>query len=180
VNKRNITTALIACFVLGADQATKIWARAALMSKPAITLIDDYLLFAYHENEGVAFSLGATLPYRRVLLVVLGLAVLVFVWHTVRKLERRQGVANVAFALVAGGALGNIIDRIWLGRVIDFIVMHWRHKYYWPAYNVADIALVVGVGLLLIAIGVTSPSKADPATSSRGRRKRRKARGRSR
>lgn len=184
MNKKRIATIVIlGILVLAADQLTKAWARSALRDKPAISLIDDYLLFKYYENPGVAFSLGRDLPYGRVILIVVGLAVLVLVWRAVRQVERRQKTADVAFALIAGGAIGNIVDRAWIGRVVDFIVMHWRQRHFWPAYNVADIALCVGVGLLLIAIGVTGSKQStgprhstgsSAPSSGRGRRRQRR------
>ncbi len=152
MKKRIILFVLFALLSLGLDQATKIWARSSLRGHQPVRVIDSYLQFEYHENPGMAFGIGRTLPGRRFILVGVGLLVLVIVWRIVRQVDRRQKLADAAFGLVAGGAIGNIIDRLWLGKVIDFIVMHWKHKHSWPAYNIADAALVVGVGMLLIAI----------------------------
>jgi signal peptidase II len=55
-----------------------------------------------------------------------------------------------ALPLVLGGAIGNLVDRVRLGYVVDFIHMHWRHRSHWPTYNVADIAITVGIGLMLL------------------------------
>lgn len=175
MQKRVLLIALFALLSLGLDQGTKLWARGSLHGKPAITVLKNYLAFEYHENPGMAFGLGRNLPGGRFILVGIGLLVLVIVWRIVRQVQRRQRLADIAFGLVVGGAVGNIIDRLWLGRVIDFIVMHWQHKHTWPAYNIADAALVVGVGLMLIAIGgepKTAPSSgADtPKSKKRGKR----------
>jgi signal peptidase II len=87
----------------------------------------------------------------------------------VRKVERRQGWADVAFGLVLGGAVGNIADRVYLGRVVDFVVMHWQRKAVWPAYNVADAALVVGVAMLILVLG--RKPEARPARPAQGKRR---------
>lgn len=168
MNRRTTLIISFALLVLGLDQATKLWARSSLRAHPPIVLVDNYLAFEYHENPGMAFGLGRDLPAGRFILIGVGIAVLFFVWRIVRHVEHRRRAADIAFGLVVGGAIGNIVDRIHLGRVVDFIVMHWQHKYTWPAYNVADAALCVGVGLLIIAIG--GKQQADRPARSRGKR----------
>ena len=160
VKKRLILILLFALLSLGLDQASKIWARTSLRGQAPVRVVDNYLMFEYHENPGMAFGIGRNLPGRRFILVGVGILVLIIVWRIVRQVEKRQRLADIAYGLVAGGAVGNIIDRLWLGRVIDFIVMHWKHKHSWPAYNIADAVLVVGVGLLLIAI-MREPQKVE-------------------
>jgi signal peptidase II len=174
MKKRILLIAAVALLTLGADQVAKQWARSSLKGKPAITVIEGYLDLEYHENPGSAFGLMRNLPGARYILIGIGVIALVLVWRMIGRVQHRRRTGDVAFALVAGGALGNVIDRIYLGRVVDFILMHIQRKATWPAYNVADIALVVGVGLLILVLG-RSP---DPATSrkSRGKGKRRKKR----
>lgn len=171
MRKRILLIAVVALLTLGADQVTKQWARSDLKGKPAITIIDGYLDLEYHENPGSAFGLMRNLPGARYILIGIGVIALVLVWRMISKVQHRRRMGDVAFALVAGGALGNVIDRIYLGRVVDFIVMHIQRKYTWPAYNVADIALVVGVGLLILVLG----RNPEPARS-RGKGRRRKKR----
>ncbi|MBW2733533.1 MAG: signal peptidase II [Deltaproteobacteria bacterium] len=158
---------VIAFLSLALDQLTKYWARGTLRGTRGFDLIDNYLRFEYHENPGMAFGMGRDWPGGRFILIGLGLAVIFFVWYLVKDVKNRQKLTAVAFGLVAGGAIGNFIDRITIGRVVDFIVMHWRHKHAWPAYNIADAVLVVGVGLLLIALSA-QPKKDDaPETASK-------------
>ncbi|MCK5800498.1 MAG: signal peptidase II [Deltaproteobacteria bacterium] len=174
MKKRLILIVIFALLSLGLDQVTKMWARAALQGQHVVRVIDNYLLFAYHENTGMAFGIGRNLPGGRFILVGIGLLVLAIVWRIVRNVQRRQRLADIAYGLVAGGAIGNIVDRLWLGRVVDFIVMHWKHKHAWPAYNIADAVLVVGVGLMLIAIAGEGRPNDDAATAkSKGGKNRR-------
>lgn len=172
MKKQVILIGLVAAVTLAGDQASKWWARDRLCAErcpekltsiawsypcckrsPPILLVTNYLQLEYHENPGSAFGLLRNVPGARYILIGVGIAALILVWTMVRKVERAKTVAHIAFALVAGGAIGNLLDRIYLGRVVDFVLMHWQHKYVWPAYNVADAALVVGVGLLVIVLG---------------------------
>lgn len=153
MNRRRIVIGIVAALTLALDLGSKLWAQSALRGADPLVLLPRYLQLEYHENSGMAFGLGRNLPGARAVLVGVGVLVLFLVWRIVRQVERRQGVANVAFALVVGGAVGNIVDRLRQGRVVDFVVMHWQHRYVWPAYNVADVALCVGVGLLLLTMG---------------------------
>jgi signal peptidase II len=88
-----------------------------------------------------------TLPGGRILLTLVAIVAFVLVLHYLRKTEAKHTRMHAALGLVGGGAIGNLIDRILYGRVTDFIVWHYKgHE--WPAFNVADAALVVGVALM--------------------------------
>jgi signal peptidase II len=151
--KRIITIAILIVATIAADQLTKVWARGSLKGQPATTIIPGYLDLEYHENPGAAFGLLRSVPGGRYILILVAVVAIVLVWRMVAQATHRRRMGDVAFALVVGGALGNVVDRIHIGRVVDFILMHFHRKYVWPAYNVADIALVVGVGLLILVLG---------------------------
>ena len=116
--------------------------------------IQDYWHFRYVENPGAAFGLFRNLPetVRRGFFHVVSLAALAFIFAMYLRLEPGQRMVRGALALVAGGALGNFVDRLARGYVIDFIDWHWRNQpgMRWPTFNVADAAICVGVGLLLL------------------------------
>lgn len=116
--------------------------------------IEDYWHFRYVENPGAAWGLFATLPdpVRRPFFHGVSLAALGFILSLYRRLTPEQRAMRWALALVAGGALGNFVDRLLRGYVIDFIDWHWRNQpgLRWPTFNVADAAICVGVGLLLL------------------------------
>ena len=140
--------------VLGAlsialDQWTKVLARASLRGQPAKTVIDGFFRLRYSENTGVAFGMFQTLPGGRFLLTLVALFAFVLVIHYLRKTEANHLRMHAALGLVGGGAIGNLIDRIMYGRVTDFIVWHWK-EHEWPAFNIADAALVVGVALMAL------------------------------
>jgi len=166
--------AIISLLSLIADQATKIWARASLPvaghgSGPGgvcvipedivsrhcggvkVSVIDGFWDHVLSMNPGSAFGLFGGQSFARVMLPIIGIgAVGGMVWM-LHKARPDQKVLHWALAFVAGGAVGNLIDRIYYGVVTDF--MSWDLKVMtWPTFNVADIVLVVGVGLMFIDI----------------------------
>jgi len=116
--------------------------------------IEDYWHFRYVENPGAAWGMFANLPdtARRVFFHVVSLAALAFIFAMYVRLEPGQRLVSVALSLVAGGALGNFMDRLARGYVIDFIDWHWRNQpgMRWPTFNVADAAICVGVAFMLL------------------------------
>lgn len=123
-------------------------------SKRSITLSDAFFRFRYAENPGAAFGLFRTLPegLRGPLFHFVSLGAVALILHYFRKLggtkEERWAVSGLP--LVLGGAIGNYIDRLARGFVIDFLEAHWYEQAAWPAFNVADSAICIGVGLLVI------------------------------
>jgi signal peptidase II len=114
-------------------------------------VVDSYWDWRLSMNPGSAFGLFSSQNGARIGLSVVGVvAVLGMLWM-LRKARSDQKILHWALALVAGGAVGNLIDRMYFGVVTDFIL--WRYKTHeWPVFNVADIVLVIGVGLMFIDI----------------------------
>lgn len=122
--------------------------------KEHVVLSDDFFRFRYAENPGAAFGLFRTVPehLRGPLfhLVSIGAVIMIAFYFSKLKGEKNEVWARWGLPLVLGGAIGNYIDRLARGFVVDFLEAHWFDKAYWPAFNVADSAIVVGVGLLVI------------------------------
>lgn len=142
---------LIALLAIVADRLSKLWVVAHIPSGSAIVVIPRYFSLTHVLNTGAAFSLfeGSRNPntVRYALIafsVFAALAVLVLLWRSGRQLS----VSSVALALILGGAIGNLYDRIHLHSVVDFLEVHIVH-YHWPDFNVADSCIVVGACLLL-------------------------------
>jgi signal peptidase II len=135
---------------VAADQATKVWARHSLKPKypAATTVIPGFFELRYSENPGSAFGLLRGVPGARYLFFVVGGLALVVVATYLQRARPEQWRLGAELGLLAGGAIGNVIDRALYARVTDFIV--WRvGSHEWPTFNVADAALVVGIiGLL--------------------------------
>ena len=162
-------TAVVALFL---DQWTKVLARAdlkPLASWRSVVVVDGYFDLRYSENTGVAFGMLQQLPGGRILLSLMALAALALVFHYLRRTDPSQVRLHLALGLVAGGAVGNLVDRIIAGRVSDFIV--WKyHGHEWPAFNVADAALVVGVCLMALDMMLDRRRAAAPPEGAKGRR----------
>ncbi|GAC1540396.1 MAG: hypothetical protein NVS3B10_05080 [Polyangiales bacterium] len=147
--------------LVGCDHATKHAARAALAGGRVFTLVPGLLDLRYAENRSTAFSLldEARTPSAVALLAALTalalVAIAVWWWRS----RRAAPTVHVGFAFVVDGAIGNLGDRVARGFVVDFV--HLRH---WPIFNVADVAITLGVGL--IALGaLTRRSRTEPASS---------------
>lgn len=136
----------IPVLVLLLDQLTKAWVRAELTLGEPVRVLGDWFRFLYIHNEGAAFGLHVGRYSPVFFLVVASLvSVAVLVLYAQTPLEQR--VERFALALILGGALGNIIDRIRWERVVDFIQVG-VDGHYWPIFNVADSAVTVGVVIL--------------------------------
>jgi signal peptidase II len=142
---------LIFVLAVGADQGSKIWARHALKPKaPAtVSVIPGYWDWEYAENTGSAFSFLRGRPETRWLLLGFGLLALGVIATYLRKAPENHARLGASLGLLAGGAVGNLIDRGLYGKVTDFVLWHvGAHR--WPNFNVADAMLVFGIcGLLL-------------------------------
>jgi signal peptidase II len=167
--------AIVSVLSLVADQVTKIWARASLpvaefhnpsyqcvipddmmthrCSGKAVAVIDSFWHWRLSMNPGSAFGLFGSLAVGRVLLSIVGVAAVIGMFVMLKKSRNNQKILHWALALVAGGAVGNLIDRIYTGMVTDFV--SWDLKFMvWPTFNVADIVLVAGVILMFIDIQI--------------------------
>lgn len=140
----------LSALIVLVDQATKVLVSSSLDLYERIVLLPVLELTRLH-NEGAAFSLlaGAS-GWQRWFFILLGsgISLLLMVWlRRIRTPE--QTLLALGLSLVLGGALGNVVDRVWLGHVVDFIHFHWGERYF-PAFNVADSAITVGAACLLL------------------------------
>ena len=142
--------ALGSAAVFLADQATKLAVVAALPLNAGRPVIPGFFDLVHVRNTGGAFSLlaGAPSPWRNLLFVALSLLAVGVILHVYRKAG--DALLRAGLALVLGGALGNLLDRLRLGEVVDFLALHYG-AFHWPAFNVADSAITVGCALLLVS-----------------------------
>jgi len=117
-----------------------------------VTLIDGFLSFRYVENRGAAwgFLSNSESPWRGPFFVGVGLVALTVIFMLVRSAPAERRFLITALALIAGGAVGNIVDRVRYGYVVDFIV--WHPGLEWPTFNIADALIVVGVAMMVIEV----------------------------
>ena len=137
---------LVAVLVIALDQFTKWLASDALSLGEQVQVLW-FLRWVLWHNDGMAFSLMSGLGgWQRWFFVAVAIGFAGFIVYELRRLPLADWVQGLAYGLILGGALGNMIDRLVAGYVVDFILLHWR-DYYFPAFNVADAALSCGAAL---------------------------------
>jgi len=140
---------LLSAFIIVLDQVTKWWAELVLSLHQPIPVMPMLNITLAH-NTGAAFSfLGDAGGWQRWFFVSLTVLVSAVLLGWLWRLRAEEKLHAASLALILGGALGNLIDRVWLGYVIDFIDVYYG-QYHWPVFNVADSAITVGVGLLVV------------------------------
>lgn len=139
---------VISAIVIALDLYTKHLVQTAFAYGDQLTLTSFFDLVRYH-NTGAAFSFLANAGgWQKLFFGGISVVAIVVITHLIRK-HHQQKLFCLGLALVLGGAAGNLYDRSTLGYVVDFLSFHYQ-SYYWPAFNVADSAICVGVGLLLL------------------------------
>jgi signal peptidase II len=158
--RRSVLLVLGFLGLVGCDQATKYTAQDRLAGRPPVQVVPGVLDVRYVENPGVAFNLERALPAAaRPVVIGLGLAAgalaLALAW---RRRAAWTPVTALGVALVAAGAVGNAIDRIARGSVIDFL-----HVARWPVFNVADVCVCLGAAALVLGTARAAPPARPPA-----------------
>jgi len=138
--------------IIALDQVTKAMVNSSLELYERVSIFS-LLELTHQHNSGAAFSmLNNASGWQRWFFIVLGLSVSVVLMFWLRRIRSKEQVLlPIGLSLILGGALGNVIDRVWLGYVIDFIHVHWdRVGFSFPAFNVADSAITVGAACLIL------------------------------
>ena len=148
---------LLAAAIVVADQVSKGMVRAWLPLHSSVTVIPDLLDFRYVRNTGAAFGLlnNVDIPFKPALMTAIALFAMIAIGFYASRTALDERLSRIGLALVLGGAIGNLIDRIATGYVVDFIDVYWRGWHFW-AFNVADAAITVGAGCVILDM-ITSP-----------------------
>ena len=150
---------ILSLVIIILDQVTKFYFEEALDLYQRIEVIDGYFGWTLAYNTGAAFSFLATESgWQRWLFapIAVGVSAVLVVW--LRRLKSNETWLAVALAQVLGGALGNLYDRVAYGHVVDFILVHWHEQWFFPAFNVADIAITLGAIMLALDMFKGTPS----------------------
>lgn len=151
---------LIATLVMLFDQITKYMVAVRLSDGDEIDIIEGFFKFSYTENPGIAFGMLNNGNVKWLLVAISVAAIMVVVYYM-----RRTPASNMlllwSLSLLAAGICGNLIDRVRLGRVIDFILLYYR-DYQWPVFNIADTAITIGAALMAIELFM-APQAERPA-----------------
>ena len=154
----------ISGIVIALDRWTKHWASTTLPFDRPVPVLGEFVRLTYTRNSGVAFGLGQGTGFPWYLFSIV--AAIVILWLLVRH-RIEGGPRQIALALILGGALGNLVDRLGSGEVVDFIEVGFS-RWHWPVFNVADSAVSIGVVLFALAwpgqhAGGRHESEAGPA-----------------
>ncbi|WP_298190994.1 signal peptidase II [uncultured Pseudomonas sp.] len=141
----------LSLLVFVVDQASKFYFDNSLTMYQQIVIIPDYFSWTLAYNTGAAFSfLADAAGWQRWFFAAIALVVSVVLVVWLKRLKPGETWLALALALVLGGALGNLVDRVVFGHVVDFILLHWHQQWYFPAFNVADMAITGGAILLAL------------------------------
>jgi len=149
--RRYIILAVISGLFIYLDQITKIWATNTLKGKPQITVIENYFHLKYVTNRGAAWGMFGNFgtDFRIPFFIVITIIASIVLGYFYHKLEKKQLIMQIALSFVVAGMIGNFIDRVFVTFVVDFIDWH-IGKHHWPTFNIADVAISIGMGLIVI------------------------------
>ncbi|MDA8124858.1 MAG: signal peptidase II [Deltaproteobacteria bacterium] len=151
--KKNILFIAVTGLTVLLDQATKAWILATLKLHEGFPLIDGFFNIVHVRNPGAAFGFlaSASPAFRYVFFLAVTVGAILLILHYLRQTGIKELSLVFALALILAGALGNLIDRIRFGEVVDFLDVY-IGVHHWPAFNVADSAITTGAGLLALLL----------------------------
>jgi signal peptidase II len=156
----------LAAGVIVGDQVAKALVRASLPPFDSVTLIPGLLDFIHVENKGVAFGIlneyAMNDRFRAVLTTALAAVALVGIGLYARHVHHRERLARAGLSLILGGAIGNLIDRLRVGYVLDYVDVYWRGWHFW-AFNIADASITIGAALVFLDLLLVAPHASHPA-----------------
>jgi signal peptidase II len=147
------TLLTIAMPIVIADQITKILVRNALGLHDSLTIIPGFLDFTHVRNTGAAFGIlnSVDFTFKPLLMMLIAFGALIAIGAYAVRLGTHERMARTGLALILGGAIGNLIDRVRHGYVLDFVDVYYRDVHFW-AFNVADAAITIGAVLVLFEV----------------------------
>lgn len=157
----SLKVALISLVIFILDQITKLAILDAIFPGELVEIIPNYFNLTLHFNYGAAFGLFAATasPWREILLTVTTILALGCVIYFVGTGYAKSALGQISLGFILGGAFGNVCDRVARGKVVDFLDFYYR-DWHWPAFNVADSAICVGV-MLLFFVRPDHPSESE-------------------
>jgi signal peptidase II len=162
--RRYYSLSTICLIILISDQATKLYVDTNFRLHETVPVIRGFFHLTYVRNKGAAFGILADNAVRIPFLISVSIiAMLGILWY-IKRIRADQKLALFSLSLIFSGAFGNLIDRIRLGEVIDFLDLFWQ-RHHWPAFNLADSAITIGVALLFIEMW--REDRNNPTTKSK-------------
>ena len=164
IKRKYIILTLLTILIIVLDQLTKYVIVDRFRYGESIPVIQGFFNLTYVRNTGAAFGIlsHAAPAFRVPFFIIVPMVALVAIGFIFRKIPDQDLKLSSALSLVIGGAVGNLIDRVMLSYVVDFLDFHWKYQYHFPAFNVADAAICVGVGVLMLdLLNQEEPKKSE-------------------
>ena len=154
IPSRRLLSSIVAV-ILVLDQATKAAVRELLPLHASVTIIDGFLDLTHVRNTGAAFGFlnTADIPFKPAVMTAIALVALIAIAIYMSRTTAHEPLSKLGLALILGGAIGNLVDRVSVGYVIDFVDVYWRGWHFW-AFNVADSAITVGASFLILDMAI--------------------------
>lgn len=152
VKLKYLILAVLSVLIIALDQITKYWVISKFQLGETLPILFNFFNLTYVQNRGAAFGILATAnpAFRVPFFIIVPLIALFSIAFVFRRIPDSEVKLSSALSLVIAGAIGNLIDRLSLGFVIDFLDFHWKWSYHFPAFNIADSAICIGVGILML------------------------------
>lgn len=151
IKKKHFILAVVACFIVAIDQLTKMYIHTHFELGEYVPVFPDFFNITYVRNPGAAFGFLSTSheTFRTIFFLSMPPVALITILYILKTVAENDTFQILALSGIFGGAIGNYIDRIRFSYVIDFLDFHWKNKYSFPAFNIADSAIVCGVFALM-------------------------------
>jgi len=165
---------MLILLVVVLDQVSKFWIVSSFAMYESLPVVPGFFSLTYLTNTGAAFGMLAGSPtwWRQAFFIGVALVALVVIGFMYRRMRSDSAWYQVALAFIAGGAIGNLIDRVRLGSVVDFLDVY-VGTHHWPAFNVADSAITVGVAIFLV-MSIFFDSGAEGRAQKQGQQERKR------
>lgn len=150
------------------DQLTKIYIHTNFVEGQSVDVLTNFFNITYVQNPGAAFGFlrDAQENLRNAFFLTIPPIAALIILLMLRTVPEKDTVTTLALSSLFGGAIGNYIDRLWHGFVVDFLDFHYYHKASWPAFNVADMAIVIGISVMIL-LELSTLKKAKSASTAK-------------
>lgn len=161
INPKYLILMALSGAIIAIDQATKLYIHTSYALGQSTNVINNFFNITYVRNKGAAFGILANLPdvVRESFFFLMTPVALIIILVILKSVPKNDKVQILALSGIFGGAIGNYIDRIRFRYVIDFLDFHINNTYSWPAFNIADSAIVVGVCVMLLLMFKKEPAE---------------------
>jgi signal peptidase II len=151
-NSKYLILAVVSALIVSVDQVTKVYIHTHFQLGEMVQVIQNFFNITYVRNTGAAWGILRDTPdtFRNLFFLSMPPIAMIFIFGILRNLPDSDRLQILALSMIFGGAIGNYIDRLRFGYVIDFLDFHWKNFYTYPAFNVADSAIVSGVTILIL------------------------------